>query len=91
MSNQGFNLRVAFACLEDVKTSFLNEFNDDERTSGIHLSLDKQFKKILKQKFETYNNPDVDKLTKISSNLKQTENIMKENLDKLVERGESLD
>lgn len=62
MCNVGFNIRIAYSCLDDVKTMFFSETTEAERNLGIAYSLDQKLKSILKSKLENYNTGDMDKM-----------------------------
>ncbi|CAK92556.1 unnamed protein product (macronuclear) [Paramecium tetraurelia] len=91
MAERGLKMRIAFACLEDMKQKFFQMFQPQQRDQAISYGLNSQFSIEQKNKIEYYNSPQADKLRMVSDNIQQTKEVMMENLDKLLERGEKID
>ncbi|KAM3144942.1 hypothetical protein pb186bvf_002947 [Paramecium bursaria] len=91
MSEKGYKLRIAFAALEDIKNVFFKQFTPTVRDGAIAYGLNDQFSKVQKTKVEFYNSAEADKIKQIQEQVQKTNEIMMENLDKLLERGEKID
>ncbi|CAD8136641.1 unnamed protein product [Paramecium octaurelia] len=91
MAERGLKMRIAFACLEDMKQKFFQMFQPQQRDKAISYGLNSQFSTEQKNKIEYYNSPQADKLRMVSDNIQQTKDVMMENLDKILERGEKID
>eukprot|EP00758_Cryptobia_borreli_P007885 Tbor_TRINITY_DN5337_c3_g2::TRINITY_DN5337_c3_g2_i1::g.4219::m.4219/K08515/VAMP7; vesicle-associated membrane protein 7 len=73
-------MRTVFAFLEAVETVIRPPTADLGNA-----------KKILQQKMEHFNNPQNDKITAINEEINQVTDIMMDNMDKVIERGDKVD
>jgi hypothetical protein len=46
MTDQEFKLRIAFACLEDIKATFYKQFSDQLRDNAVAYALQNDFTKV---------------------------------------------
>lgn len=46
MVDRGFAMRIAFACLEDLKNTFFNQFSEQTRDNAIAYGLNEQFSRV---------------------------------------------
>jgi vesicle-associated membrane protein 7 len=70
-------LRVAFAFLESVASQLNRDFNSP--------------KKLLKDRMDFHNNPANDKITNLRNEIDEVKDVMMENIDRVLQRGEKLD
>jgi len=90
MAENAFSSQVAFLFLFDVKEKFLKAF---ERTKdAIALSAQREFGNMLQERLNYYNkNPQADRLSTIRANLERAREVMIENIDRVIARGERIE
>lgn len=84
VSTADMRMRTIFAFLEAVEP--LVRGNTD--VPGSHL---RNGRKLLQQKMEFFNNPQNDKITALSDDINQVVDVMMDNMDKVLARGERID
>lgn len=90
MAENAFSSHTAFTFLFDIKERFLKTF---ERTrEAIALSAEREFGSILQERLNYYNkNPQADRLSTARANLERAREVMIENIDKVLARGERIE
>ncbi|KAJ6241573.1 vesicle-associated membrane protein [Anaeramoeba flamelloides] len=91
MADQNFKRRIAFAFLEDIKQRFLNSYGERGKTA-LSYGMNSDFSPLLKQRMIYYStNKNADKLTKVQSEVDKVKDVMVQNIEKVIDRGEKLD
>lgn len=91
MTDAGLQNRTAYAFLFDVKDRFFDRYGPEAK-EAIGLSANREFGEVLRTRMQYYNNdPTADKLRTVKSNLEKTKDIMIENIDKVLARGEKIE
>ena len=91
MTDAAFNNRTAYTFLFDVKDKFLERYgNSMGNLKGY--AINREFGEVMKQRIGFYNNAsESEKIDTVRKNIGQTMDIMKENLDKILDRGEKIE
>lgn len=86
-----FNKRAAFIFLEDLKNKFFAKYSKIANTViafGIH----SEFVNTIKERMDFYSsNKNIDKLSALKETVEQTKNVLLENIDKVLARGEKVE
>jgi vesicle-associated membrane protein 7 len=82
--------RIPFAFLEDIKTKFVNSYSD-RASSAIAFSLNEEFSRVLQKQMEYFNSPAGDSFASVNLKLEDVKNVMIQNIDNVLERGEKLE
>jgi vesicle-associated membrane protein 7 len=91
MTDTGFSNRTAYAFLFDIKDRFTRKYGD-EALRGIGFGVNKDFTEELKDRINYFNtDPNADKLKASRQTIEKTKDVMIENIDKILERGEKID
>lgn len=91
MSDERSRRRVAFAFLEDAKIRFRSQYTEIMHTAPA-FTMNGDFAPILERQMAFYNSdPSSDELTKVKSQLDDVKNVMVENIEKVLERGEKIE
>jgi len=91
MADANFQKRRAYSFLVDIKTLFISQFGDAWQTA-IALQFDNQFARTLQRRADYFSNdPNSDKITAIKTEVEAAKNIVTENIEKLIERGEKIE
>lgn len=95
ISDKTYQARTVFGFLSDVKDKFKEQFGGDKRyphPSEITAKNCSKFASALASQTKLYNeNPEADKIGKIKEQIDSVKQIMLENLDNLIERGDRID
>lgn len=88
MTDAGMKRRTAFAFLEDIKTIWRERYASIEQ-SALPFSMNELFSPILQLKMTVYSSksPPTDKLTQVQTQLDTVKEVMVENIDQILERG----
>eukprot|EP01089_Gocevia_fonbrunei_P017082 TRINITY_DN5453_c0_g1_i1.p1 TRINITY_DN5453_c0_g1~~TRINITY_DN5453_c0_g1_i1.p1 ORF type:complete len:153 (+),score=21.68 TRINITY_DN5453_c0_g1_i1:323-781(+) len=90
MSDQEFPRRIAFSFLDDIKGRFLSQYKNSYRTAMPNGMSD--FARVLKSQMSYYSyDPSVDKIQNVQTKLEETKQVMVENIDRILERGERIE
>lgn len=91
MTDPEIKTSVIFAMLEEMKKEFLMKYGDQGRTSIAYAMSD--FSKVLKVLVQKYENDTTsgDQFDQVEGKMKSVKNVMVENINKVLERGEKLD
>jgi vesicle-associated membrane protein 7 len=83
--------RIPFAFLEEIKGTFRGQYGSEVHTA-VAYAFDKEFKPVVKERATFYNtNPESDTISRVQNQLDQVREVMVENIDKLLERGEKIE
>ena len=97
MTDESLKRRIAFAFLEDIKSLFREKYSQIEETA-IAFSLNEAFSPILKQRIEYFSSEKTnsktdnvkfnDNLTRVQKQIDDVKDVMVENIDRVMQRGE---
>lgn len=92
VADEGFGRQIPFAFLEKIREEFLQKFADKGRTASSH-SLEKQFGPSLKRHMEfCMEHPqELTKTTAVQKQVDGVKNVMVQNIERVLERGEKLE
>ena len=90
MSDDVNKRRLPFSFLEDLKETFFSTFGNVAQTA-IAYSLSEKFGKIMQKKMDHYNDSSTDALSSVTSRLDDVKNVMIQNIDSVLARGEKLE
>jgi vesicle-associated membrane protein 7 len=83
--------RVPFAFLDDIKERFSGMYGQRAQTA-IAFAMNAEFARVLQDRMDYYNtNPDADKFGAIHNKIGEVKDIMMENIDKVLARGEKIE
>jgi vesicle-associated membrane protein 7 len=80
--------RLAYSLLEKVSGSFLQCFREASQQTPANCS---SFSRNLRTEVEFYNGPQADKLKKLQSDIDGVKDVMLQNLDVVIQRGDKID
>jgi vesicle-associated membrane protein 7 len=92
MTDAAFHNRTAYAFLFDIKEKFFEKYGNNVKHL-IGYGANKEFGEQIKQKMHFYNSDQGgnDKLKTVRENIEKTKDIMIENIDKVLARGEKIE
>jgi len=91
MADREAGSRVPFAFLQDIQQKFLAQFARSFPSAGEN-SLDDAFARVLDQQMQYFNySPEADEFRKIKNDLHEVMDVMVQNIDKVLERGEKIE
>lgn len=91
MAEAQFGKRRSYAFLADIRTLFLSKFGDSWQ-NAIGFGLNAQFCRTLEQRANFFSyDPNSDKMTALETEIQAAKNVLVENIEKLIERGEKID
>lgn len=82
--------RIPFAFLEDMKQRFKATYGDRAQTA-IAFAMNDDFGRTLQKQMDFYNGPSADNFASVNNKLDDVKNIMVQNIDLVLERGEKLE
>ncbi|WOL15479.1 vesicle-associated membrane protein [Canna indica] len=83
--------RIPFAFLEDIHGRFVKTYGRACHTAPAY-AMNDEFSRVLSQQMDYYSNdPNADRMNRIKGEMSQVRNVMIENIDKVLERGERLE
>lgn len=89
--NDTVGTRIAFTCIADIRNQFSGVCGGMWRTAT-ELSLNETFARTLREKLDFYtNNNEADKLRKAKRDVEDIQVTMKENISKVMDRGDRID
>lgn len=95
MSEKDFGNRLAFNFMEDIKERFEAQYGtggEKMKSSSAELVLQRDFGSILKTQMDFFsNNPEADKVKLVKHKIEETKNIMVDNIEKVLDRGEKIE
>eukprot|EP01083_Nonionella_stella_P086679 240942_1 len=90
MADEEFGRVIPFNMLEDIKNRFVATYGDRGKTA-IAFAMNADFGRVLQKQTEYYNSPERDKIAVVKEEINQVKNIMFENIDKVLERGDKIE
>jgi vesicle-associated membrane protein 7 len=91
MTDAAFNNRTAYTFLFDMKDRFFEKYGNSIHNLRAY-AINAEFGETIKQRMNYFNNAsDSEKIDAVKRNIGQTMDIMKENLDKILDRGERIE
>ncbi|CAG9325437.1 unnamed protein product [Blepharisma stoltei] len=91
MTDASFSNRTAYTFLFDLKEKFHAQFGE-EAQKAIGFSANKQFEDTMKERMQYFNtDPNADKLKIVKQTLDKTRDVMIENIDKVIQRGDKIE
>ncbi|KAM0942725.1 putative Longin domain, v-SNARE, coiled-coil domain-containing protein [Dioscorea sansibarensis] len=83
--------RIPFAFLEDVHGRFVKTYGRACHTA-LAYAMNDEFSRVLSQQMDFYSSdPNADRINRIKGEMSQVRNVMIENIDKVLERGDRLE
>lgn len=82
--------RVPFAFLEDIKNKFKATYGEKAYTA-IAFAMNEDFGRTLQKQMDYYNSPGADNFSSLNSKLDDVRNVMVQNIEMVLERGEKLE
>lgn len=82
--------RVPFSFLEDIKKRFTATYGTRAQTA-IAFAMNDDFGRTLQKQMEFYNSPSADSFSTVNNKLDDVKNIMIQNIEMVLERGEKLE
>eukprot|EP00798_Chlamydomonas_sp_ICE-L_P010752 gene10752-17834_t len=92
VSDEGYGRQIPFAFLEKVRNEFMERYRGQQGNLMAH-SLDKDFGPRLKSHIDycTAHPEEIDKMTSIKQKVGDVKNLMMENIEKVLERGDKIE
>ena len=82
--------RIPFGFLEDMKQRFIVSYGNRAQTEHAY-AMNNEFSPVLKKQMEFYNSAQADSFAQVNSKLDDVKNVMMQNIEALLERGEKLE
>ncbi|GFZ16711.1 vesicle-associated membrane protein 713 [Actinidia rufa] len=83
--------RIPFAFLEDIHQRFVRTYGRAVLSAHAY-AMNDEFSRVLSQQMEYYSNdPDADRINRLKGEMSQVRNVMIENIDKVLDRGDRLE
>ncbi|CAA7406953.1 unnamed protein product [Spirodela intermedia] len=83
--------RIPFSFLEDIHARFVKTYGRACHTAPAY-GMNDEFSRILSQQMDYYSNdPNADRMNRLRGEMNQVRNVMVENIDKVLERGDRLE
>ena len=89
LADKSVKLRIAYSFLGEVEKEFLNKHGDQWRKANAY-SLT-SFRKPLQRLMTKWNDPNLDKMTRLQNQVEDVKGVMQNNISKVLERGENLE
>ncbi|KAH0940913.1 hypothetical protein HID58_000550 [Brassica napus] len=91
MAEETAGRRIPFAFLEDIHQRFVRTYGRAVHTAQAY-AMNDEFSRVLSQQIEYYSNdPNADRINRIKGEMSQVRDVMIENIDKVLDRGERLE
>lgn len=91
MSEEGFGRRIPYAFLEDVKNKFVANYGT-AAMNAVAYEYNTEFSRVLQQQMDYFSNdPNADAITRVRGGIAEVKNVMIENIEKVLERGERIE
>ncbi|GAA0141834.1 SNARE protein [Lithospermum erythrorhizon] len=91
MADDTVGRRMPFAFLEDIHQRFVRTYGRAVLTAQAY-AMNDEFSRILSQQIEYYSNdPNADRINRLKGEMSQVRNVMIQNIDKVLERGDRLE
>jgi len=82
--------RIPFSFLDDIKNRFKATYGDRAQTA-IAFAMSEDFGRTMQKQMEYYNSSSADSLAQVTTKLDDVKNIMVQNIEMVLERGEKLE
>jgi len=82
--------RIPFGFLDDIKQRFRATYGDKVHTA-IAFAMNEDFGRTLQKQIDFYNGPSADTFAQVNSKLDDVKNVMVQNIEMVLERGEKLE
>jgi hypothetical protein len=89
LADKSVKLRIAYSFLGEVEKEFLSTYGDGWKSANAY-SLN-GFQKSMKSLMKKWNDPQVDQLSRVQSQVEEVKGVMQNNISKVLERGEKLE
>lgn len=91
MADDTLGRRIPFAFLEDIHQRFVKTYGRAVLTAQAY-AMNDEFSRVLSQQMEYYSNdPNADRINRLKGEMNQVRNVMIENIDKVLDRGDRLE
>lgn len=91
MADDTAGRRIPFAFLEDIHQKFVRTYGRAVLTAQAY-AMNDEFSRVLSQQMEYYSNdPNADRINRLKGEMSQVRNVMIENIDKVLDRGDRLE
>ncbi|KAG9456196.1 hypothetical protein H6P81_000704 [Aristolochia fimbriata] len=91
MADDSAGRRIPFAFLEDIHGRFVKTYGRGVHTA-LAYAMNEEFSRVLSQQMDYYSNdPNADRINRMKGEMNQVRNVMIENIDKVLERGDRLE
>jgi vesicle-associated membrane protein 7 len=91
MSEKDFGNRIPFLFLDDIKSRFHQSYGD-KAENALPFSLNGDFGRVLRRQMEFFSDSEKsDKITKVKGQIQEVRDIMIDNIEKVLDRGEKID
>ncbi|KAF8009050.1 hypothetical protein BT93_J0132 [Corymbia citriodora subsp. variegata] len=91
MADDTAGRRIPFAFLEDIHQRFVRTYGRAVLSAQAY-AMNDEFSRVLSQQMEYYSNdPNADRINRLKGEMSQVRNVMIENIDKVLERGDRLE
>ncbi|KAL5559774.1 hypothetical protein UlMin_035985 [Ulmus minor] len=91
MADEAAGRRIPFAFLEDIHQRFVRTYGRAVLSAQAY-GMNDEFSRVLSQQMEYYSNdPNADRINRLKGEMSQVRNVMIENIDKVLERGDRLE
>ncbi|XP_023534904.1 vesicle-associated membrane protein 711-like [Cucurbita pepo subsp. pepo] len=91
MADDTAGRRIPFAFLEDIHQRFVRTYGRAVHSANPY-GMNDEFSRVLSQQMEYYSNdPNADRINRLKGEMSQVRNVMIENIDKVLERGDRLE
>jgi vesicle-associated membrane protein 7 len=91
MADDTAGRRIPFAFLEDMHQKFVRTYGRAVLSAQAY-AMNDEFSRVLSQQMEYYSNdPNADRINRLKGEMSQVRNVMIENIDKVLDRGDRLE
>lgn len=90
MCDDASKRRIPFSFLEDIKDKFKGIYGDRAQTA-MAFAMNDDFGRTLQRQLDFYNGPSADSIATVNSKLDDVKNVMIQNIDMVLQRGEKLE
>eukprot|EP01027_Heterolobosea_sp_BB2_P002999 GEZU01004521.1.p1 GENE.GEZU01004521.1~~GEZU01004521.1.p1 ORF type:complete len:172 (+),score=39.94 GEZU01004521.1:380-895(+) len=91
MSDKDFGGRRAFLFLEDIRDRFVSAYGERAKTAP-PMAFNTDFSRVLYNQMNYFStNPKADKISQVRGQLQEVKEIMVDNIEKVLDRGEKID
>mmetsp|Transcript_1653 Transcript_1653/g.2314 ORF Transcript_1653/g.2314 Transcript_1653/m.2314 type:complete len:221 (+) Transcript_1653:38-700(+) len=92
MTDDSFPRRIAFAFLNDIRSNFTGTYPPEVVQSAMAFQFNEGFSRTLSERMEYYSSdPNADKLQSARAQIESTKEMMIDNIDKILGRGERIE